>query len=61
MITYQENRKTGAEIVKLDGKIVGEIRKATEGFQYFPKGQKVGGAIWPSLAGCKRDIEGDGE
>lgn len=61
MITYQENRKAGTELVKLAGKIVGEIRPAAGGFQYFPKGQKDGGAVWPSIARCKRDIEGDGE
>jgi hypothetical protein len=47
--------------VKLEGRIVGEIRPVTGGYQYFPKGQKEGGAIWPSLARCKQDVEGDGE
>jgi hypothetical protein len=61
VITYQLNRKTNAEMVKLEGRIVGEIRPVTGGYQYFPKGQKEGGAIWPSLARCKQDVEGDGE
>ncbi len=61
MITYQENRKAGTELVKLDGKIVGKIRPVVGGFQYFPNGQKDGGAVWPSVARCKLDIEGDGE
>ncbi len=58
MITYQQNRKTGAEVVKLDGRVVGEIRATIGGYQYFPKGQKDGGAVWSNIAHCKRDIEG---
>lgn len=61
MIAYQQNRKTGAEVVKLDGRVIGEIRPVSGGYQYFPKGQKTGGTVWPSITGCKRDIEGDGE
>lgn len=44
--------------VYLDGYVVGEIRQVAGGYQYFPKGQKTGGAVWPSITGCKRDIEG---
>jgi len=58
MITYTENAKTGGETVKLAGKVVGEIRVIEGGYQYFPKGQKEGGAWFSNLSHCKRDIEG---
>ncbi|MHC4314761.1 MAG: hypothetical protein ACYSW3_20120 [Planctomycetota bacterium] len=40
--------------VRLDKKVVGEIRKVkidkdSDGYQYFPKGQKTGGAIFNSV------------
>ena len=35
--------------VRLDGRICGEIRKVDGGYQYFPKGQKVGGEIFGSI------------
>lgn len=59
MIKYKENAKTHNIIVQLDGKTVGEIRKVADGFQYFPKGQTVGGQVWSTVGECKCDIEGD--
>jgi len=35
--------------VRLDGKIVGEIRKVKGGFQYFAKGNKNGGLIFSTV------------
>lgn len=45
--------------VRLDGKVVGEIRKVTDGWQYFPRGQRKGGVVFPTLDAVKKDIIGD--
>jgi len=48
--------------VKLDGKLVGVIKKSGDdrgyGWRYFPKGDKVGGEVFASVIACKRSIEG---
>lgn len=61
MITYESPKNVCNKnlIVKLSGKRVGEIKEVINGWQYFSKGQKKGGAIWSSLAHCKRSIEED--
>lgn len=38
--------------------IVGEIRPVEGGWQYFPKGQKQGGEVFPTLRAVQADIEG---
>lgn len=43
--------------VYLDGKKTGRIKKVPTGYQYFPKGQKVGGEIFFKLEDCKRSLE----
>jgi len=48
------NAKTIA--VLLDDRRVGEIRTVEGGFQYFPKGQRTGGEVFPSLAACKQSL-----
>jgi len=45
--------------VRLDGKIVGEIRSIANGFQYFPKGQKKGSEIFESLSAIKKSLIGE--
>jgi len=42
--------------VLLENKRVGEIRTVEGGFQYFPKGQRKGGEVFPSLAACKQSL-----
>jgi len=42
--------------VKLDKKIVGEIRPVTGGWQYYPKGQKTGGEVFEKLSLCKKSL-----
>lgn len=42
--------------VRLDGKICGEIRKSTGGYQYFPKNQKTGGEILPTVADVQKSL-----
>ena len=44
--------------VKLDGKMIGEIRQVSGGYQYFPKGQKIGGAVYGSIEAVKRSLHG---
>lgn len=36
-------------LVRINGQICGEIRKVGDGFQYFPKGQKTGGRVFPTV------------
>lgn len=45
--------------VRLEGKIVGEIRSVATGFQYFPKGQKKGGDIFPTIGKVIQSIVND--
>jgi len=42
--------------VLLENKRVGEIRKVEDGFQYFPKGQRKGGEVFPTVAACKQSL-----
>lgn len=58
MITYTPEKLPGIITVKLDGKVVGHIRKGEDGFRYTPKGQRVGGEAFETLRDCKRSIEG---
>jgi len=45
--------------VRQDGKIIGEIRKVSGGFQYFPKGHKEGGDIFSTLLAVKKSLESE--
>jgi len=45
--------------VKIDRKIVGEIKKTDNGFQYFPKGQKTGGQVYNTLGEVYKSLESD--
>ena len=42
--------------VRIDGRICGEIRKVPDGFQYFPKGTKIGGDIFPSVKAVQKSL-----
>lgn len=42
--------------VRLDGRIIGEIRKVEGGYQYVPKGQKTGGDILPTVNAVQRSL-----
>lgn len=35
--------------VRMDGRVVGEIRKVASGYQYFPKGRSEGGEVFPTV------------
>jgi len=47
-------------LVRMDGRIVGEIRRVDGGYQYFPKGSSKGngGEIFPTVAAVQRSIGG---
>lgn len=42
--------------VSIDGRICGEIRKVADGYQYFPKGQKLGGEVLSSVKAVQRSL-----
>jgi hypothetical protein len=42
--------------VRLDGRVVGEIRKVVGGYQYFPKASTYGGEVMPSIALVQRSL-----
>lgn len=42
--------------VKLDKKIIGEIRPVTGGWQYYPKGMKKGGEVFENLSLCQKSL-----
>lgn len=57
---YQEGVQPCSEKplkVRLDGRICGEIRKVNTGFQYFPKGQKIGGDVFPTLIEVQKSLQ----
>lgn len=43
--------------VKLEKKLIGEIRFLNPGFQYFPRGSKEGGGVLPSLNAVIKSLE----
>lgn len=47
--------------VKLSGRFIGEVKQVPfgsgSGWQYFPKGQKNGGAIFATWQLCKASLE----
>ena len=48
-LSFEEKIET---IVKLEGKVVGKVKEVKGGHQYFPKGSKTGGKIYPNRAEC---------
>jgi hypothetical protein len=59
MITYE--KFLGGERVNLDGKVVGVIQTVPGGFAYIPKGSKITGETFTTVAGVKRSLEGRDE
>lgn len=47
--------------VRLDGRLVGEIRKVEGGFRYFPKGagQDGGGEVFPTVTAVQKSLTDD--
>ena len=53
MLTYMT-----ITVVKLDGKIIGEILQSQEGFYYrVKKNKKFIGECFPTLEACKKSLE----
>lgn len=58
MITYE--KKSSSEItVKIFKKVAGTIKTVIGGFQYFPKGAKIGSEIFENLKALKASLESD--
>jgi len=55
MITFKQIDPKTIHVL-LENKRIGEIRTVDGGFQYFPKGQKKGGDVFPTLAACKQSL-----
>jgi hypothetical protein len=56
---YPEREKACASQplkVKLDKKHVGEIRKVKDGYQYYPKGEKKGGEVFPKVSEVQNSL-----
>lgn len=53
---YTESNPNAPVLVRLDGRVVGEIRPVEGGWQYVPKGAKEGGEIFVTLGGCQRSL-----
>jgi len=51
MITFKTSVK-----VFLDKKHIGDIKETSEGYQYFPRGSKVGGHVFFELSLCKASL-----
>lgn len=60
MITYRiYPNKPHELVVLLDGKRVGTIKRlGAAQYQYFPKGKRVGGDVFSTLADCQRSLAG---
>ena len=58
MISYNPTDANNV-LVLIDGQKAGAIRKVPAGFQYFPKGRKVGGKIFTSMVAVKLSLEGE--
>ena len=43
--------------VLIDTKLIGKILPIDGGYQYLPKGQREGGAVFTSLERCKESLE----
>lgn len=51
--------KSGPLTVRLDNRICGEIRQVKDGYQYFPKGSKVGGPILRTVSAIQSSLVAD--
>lgn len=45
--------------VRIDGKRVGTIEPVDGGWQYFPKGSKIGGEILPTINAVQKSLESE--
>jgi hypothetical protein len=53
---YTEGRKDVPIAVRIDGKILGDIKPVEGGWQYVPRGSKVGGDIFATISQVQRSL-----
>lgn len=56
-IAYEQ--LTNVVYVYLDGRRIGTIRKGSDGYRYFPKGDTVGGDSYCTIGEVKKSLEED--
>lgn len=44
--------------VRIEGRVVGEIRKVKYGYRYFPNGQSQGGEVFPTVSDVQHLLGG---
>jgi hypothetical protein len=59
MITYKQSHPAADIIVLLNKKIAGSIKKQPNGYQYFPKGKKTGGQVFPTVLAVQISLENE--
>lgn len=59
MIAYKTPYSGVPISVSLDNKIIGLIKQVEGGYQYFPKGKKIGGEIFKTVREVKNSLEND--
>jgi hypothetical protein len=57
-ITYH-NTVNSTIAVKIDGRISGHIRTVNGFWQYWPKGSKIAGELFPTLDECQKSLESE--
>ena len=60
-LSYQHDTANNIVTVKLFRKTVGTIKQDADGWRYYPKGQKIGGAPFKTLRLCQRSLETEDE
>ncbi len=58
MITYKQ-RDSQTWVVRLAGKVVGQIVESKMGFRYFPKGGAAPGDWFTTLSACQKSLEAE--
>lgn len=58
-ITVEKRPNKPVWVVKVEGRVFGEIRFLNPQFQYFPKGSKIGGGKFDTLTACINSLKGD--
>ena len=53
---YTEGRRDANVKVRLDGKIIGEIKREDGGWRYYPSGKKTGGELFTTLQQCQKSL-----
>ena len=58
MLTYIYGEEKNSPVkVKLDGRLIGEIRPVKGGYMYFVKNTKYKGDVYPTIRACQKSLE----